>query len=117
MKAIIRRLRRLEEEKEERVVREQEEGPSPVELIRERRRRRAEASGEPIEERPCEWHVDDQNGSLSVADILRAGRMRAAALNARQGSLPVNQQRRSFPDRTARGSHLARSMTNLLKRK
>jgi hypothetical protein len=86
MKAIIRRLRRLEEV---RVVREQE-GPSPVELIRERRRRRAEASGEPFDERPCELHVDDQNGSLSVADILRAGRMRAAALNAHQGGIPVN---------------------------
>jgi hypothetical protein len=49
-------------------VREQE-GPSPVELIRERRWRRAEASGEPFEERPFELHVDDQNGSLSVADI------------------------------------------------
>jgi hypothetical protein len=86
MKAIIRRLRRLEEL---RVVREQE-GPSPVELIRERRRRRAEASGEPFEEWPCEYHVDDQNGALSVADILRAGRIRAAAPNASQGNLPVN---------------------------
>ena len=84
MKAIIRRLRRLEEV---RIVREQE-GPSPVELIRERRRRSAEASGEPFEERPCEWHADDQN--LSVADILRAGRMRATALNTSQGSIPVN---------------------------
>ena len=86
MKAIIRRLCRLEEV---RVVREQG-GPSPVELIRERRRRRAEASGEPLEERPCELNIDDQNGPLSVADILRAGRMRAAALNSRQGRLPVN---------------------------
>jgi hypothetical protein len=86
MKAIIRRLCRLEEV---RVVREQE-GPSPVELIRERRRRRAEASGEPFEERPRELNIDDQDGPLSVADILRAGRMRAAALNTGQGSLPVN---------------------------
>ena len=86
MKAIIRRLCRLEEV---RIVREQE-GPSPVDLIREHRRRRAEASGEPFEERPLELHVDDQNGALSVADILRAGRKRAAALNTSQGSLPVN---------------------------
>ena len=86
MKAIIRRLCRLEEV---RAVREQYEGPSPIDLIRERRRHRAEASGEPFEERPCELHLDDQNGPLSVADILRAGRIRAAALNA-QGSLPVN---------------------------
>jgi hypothetical protein len=77
MKAIIRRLCRLEEV---RVVREQE-GLSPVDLIRERRRRRAEASGEPFEERPFELHLDDQNGLLSVADILRAGRIRAAAPN------------------------------------
>ena len=75
MKAIIRRLRRLEEV---RVVREQEEGPSPAAVIRERRRRRAEANGEPFEERPYEWHVDDQNGPLTVADILRAGRRRNA---------------------------------------
>jgi hypothetical protein len=86
MKAIIKRLCRLEEV---RAVREQE-GPSPVDLIRERRRRRAEASGEPFEERPFELHLDDQNGPLTVADILRAGRIRAAALNARQGNLPVN---------------------------
>ena len=68
----------------------EQEGPSPVELIRERRRRRAEPSGEPFEERPFEWPIDDQNGPLTVADILRAGRMRAAALNAHRGSLPVN---------------------------
>ena len=84
MKAIIRRLCRLEEV---RVVREQE-GLSPVDLIRERRRRRAEASGEPFEERPFELHLDDQNGPLSVADILRAGRKRAAALS-HHGGLPV----------------------------
>ena len=75
MKAIIRRLRRLEEV---RVVREHEEGPNVVELIRERRRRRAEANGAPFEERPYEWHTDDQNGPLSVADILRMGRKHAA---------------------------------------
>jgi hypothetical protein len=74
---------------EVRVVREQE-GPSPVELIRERRRRRAEASGEPFEERSFELHLDDQNGPLSVAYILRAGRIRAAAMNTSQGRLPVN---------------------------
>jgi hypothetical protein len=86
MKAIIKRLCRLEEV---RVVREQG-GPSPVELIRERRRRRAEASGEPFEERPCELNIDDQDGPLSVADILRAGRKRAAALNTSQSGLSVN---------------------------
>jgi hypothetical protein len=75
MKAIIRRLCRLEEIT---IVHQQDEGPGPIDLIRERRRRRAEASGEPFEERPYEWHTDDQNGPLSVADILRMGRKHAA---------------------------------------
>ena len=73
MKAIIRRLCRLEEV---RVVREQE-GPSPVELMRERRRRRAEADGEPFEERPDEELTYDPN--VSVADILRKVWYRRAA--------------------------------------
>src|ERR1035438_2372022 len=46
MKAIIRRLRRLEEV---RGVHQQEEGPNLAELLRERRRCRAEANGEPFE--------------------------------------------------------------------
>ena len=73
MKAIITRLRRLEEV---RVVREQE-GPSPVELMRERRRRRAEADGEPFEEWPDEELTYDPN--VSVADILRKVWYRRAA--------------------------------------
>jgi hypothetical protein len=81
MKAIIRRLCRLEEV---RVVREQE-GPSPVELMRERRRRRAEADGEPFEEWPDEGPTYDQNGQLSVADILRKAWFRPAAA---QNELP-----------------------------
>ena len=75
MKAIIRRLCRLEEV---RVVREQE-GPSPVELMRERRRRRAEADGEPFEEWPDEELTYDPN--VSVADILRKVWFRRAAQN------------------------------------
>ena len=71
MKAIIRRLCRLEEV---RAVREQYEGPSPIDLIRERRRRRAEAIGEPFEERPYRRLTYDPNEALSVADILRMGR-------------------------------------------
>ncbi len=79
MKAIDRRLRWLEERL---APQENEEAGRLVALLRERRRRRAEASGEPFEERPCEWHVDDQNGPLSVADILRMGRRRAATQQA-----------------------------------
>src|SRR5260370_7916562 len=46
---------------------------SMAELVRARRRRRLEASGEPFELRPCERVTDDQNTPLSVADILRMG--------------------------------------------
>ena len=49
-----------------------------VTLLRERRRRRLEASGEPYESRPCERLTDDQNMPLSVADVLRMGRRRTA---------------------------------------
>ena len=54
-----------------------------AEVIRERCRRRAEASDEPFEESNYEWPLDDQNGTLSVADILRAGCRRAATQNER----------------------------------
>ena len=78
MKAIIRRLRRLEEAK---VVRQQEEGPSVADLLRERRRRRAEVNGEPFEERPFEGLSYDLSGDLSVADILRSRFRRAKVPN------------------------------------
>jgi len=73
MKAIDRRLRRLEESF---APQENEEDFRLVTLLRERRRRRLEASGEPFESRPCERFTDDQNRPLSVADILRSGRRR-----------------------------------------
>jgi hypothetical protein len=76
MKAINRRLRRLEESF---APQENEEVRSLVALLRERRRRRLEASGEPFELRPCEGFTDDQTRHLSVADILRMGRRRVAA--------------------------------------
>jgi hypothetical protein len=80
MKAIDRRLRRLQERF---APQENEEVRSLVTLLRERRRRRAEANGEPFDERPSEWHIDDQNGPLSIADILRSGRRRVTAPNER----------------------------------
>ena len=80
MKAIDRRLRRLEERF---APQENEEVGRLVELLRERRRRRAEASGEPFEVRPCEGLTDDQNRHLSIADILRSGRGCTAAHNER----------------------------------
>ena len=77
MKAIDRLLRRLEASL---APQENEEVRSLVTLLRERRRRRLEASGEPFEVRPCEV-IRDQDPPLSIADILRSGRRRVAALN------------------------------------
>ena len=78
MKAIDRRLRRLEESF---APQENEEVVHLVALIRERRRRRAEQAGELVEVRPRESLTDDQNRPLSIADILRSGRRRVAAPN------------------------------------
>ena len=69
MKAIDRRVRRLEESF---APQENEEVGRLVTLLRERRRRRLEASGEPYESRPCERLTDDQNRALSFADICGA---------------------------------------------
>ena len=74
MKAFDRRLRRLEESF---APQENEEVGRLVALLRERRRRRLEASGEPFEEGPCEV-THDQDRHLSVANVLRMGRRRVA---------------------------------------
>ena len=75
MKAIDRRLRRLQERF---APQENEEVRSLVTLLRERRRRRLEASGEPFEVRPCGRFTDDQDRPLSVAEVLRMERRRVA---------------------------------------
>jgi hypothetical protein len=75
MRTISRRLRRLEERF---TPQENEEVGRLVALLRERRRRRLEASGEPFETQPCEV-THDQYRHLSVADVLRMGRRRVAA--------------------------------------
>ena len=80
MKAIDRRLRRLQERF---APQEDEEVRSLVALLRERRRRRLEESGEPCELRPSERFTDDQTRHLSVADVLRMGRRRTAVPNER----------------------------------
>jgi hypothetical protein len=77
MKAIDWRLRRHQERL---APQENEEAGRLVALLRERRRRRAEASGEQFEERPCEGPTD-QNRPVSIADILRSGRRRIVAAN------------------------------------
>ena|SRR5579862_6275586 len=76
MKAIDRRLRRLQERL---APMENEEVGRLVALLRERRRRRAEQAGEFVEVRPRESLTDDQNRPVSIADILRSGRRRVAA--------------------------------------
>ena len=70
MRTISRRLRRLEERF---APQENEEVGRLVTLLRERRRRRLEASGEPFEVRPSERLTDEQTMHLSVADVLRSG--------------------------------------------
>ena len=77
MKAINRRLRRLETSL---ALQEIEEVGRLVALLRERRRRRLEVSGVPFESRPSERLTDDQTRHLSVADVLRIGRRRTGAL-------------------------------------
>ena len=77
MRAIDRRLRRLQDRF---APEENEEVRRLVELLRERRRRRAEQAGEPLEVWRCEALTDDLNRPLSIADILRSGRRRVASL-------------------------------------
>jgi hypothetical protein len=71
MKTISRRLHKLEKRF---APQENEDVRSLVALLWARRRRRAEACGEPFEVRPSEIPTDDQNRPLSIADILRRGR-------------------------------------------
>ena len=75
MRTISRRLRTLEASF---APEKNQEGLSLAQLIRARRRRRLESSGEPFEVRQCEV-IHDQDLPLSVADILRSGRRRVAA--------------------------------------
>jgi hypothetical protein len=82
MKAIDGRLRRLQEIFAPEV---REEDFRVVNLLRERRRRRLEASGEPFESGPSERLTDEQTMHLSVADVLRIGRRRVTALERQPG--------------------------------
>src|SRR5258708_240081 len=79
MKAIITRLRRLEE----RVANHQTGGPSRVDVLRERRRRRLEASGLPYVERPREPLVFEHGRCATCAEVLRAARARRHAESLR----------------------------------
>jgi hypothetical protein len=70
MKAIFKRLCRLED----RVASPGFQGPSPAEVLFERRRRRLEASGLPFEDRPPESFLCPHG--KSIADVLRNRRTR-----------------------------------------
>jgi rubrerythrin len=69
MKAIDRRLRRLQERL---APQENEEVGRLVELLRERRRRRAEASGESFDDPSLESLDGTRRTPQSIAEILRA---------------------------------------------
>jgi hypothetical protein len=75
MKTIARRLRLLEN----RVASHEIGGPSPVEVLRERRRRRLEASGLPYEERAPESILYELGRRPTCAEVLRSARTRRCA--------------------------------------
>ena len=80
MKAIDRRLRRLQERF---APEENEEVRRLVALLRERRRRRAEAGGETFDDPALESFDRTQRAPQSIAEILRTGRRSLAAANER----------------------------------
>ena len=77
MKAIDRRLRRLEESF---ALQENEEVGRLVTLLRGRRRRRLEASGEPSDDPPLESLDGTRRVPQSIAEIWRNGRRCVASL-------------------------------------
>ena len=78
MKALKRRIRRLEQRLAPQPA---SKGPSPVDILRERRRRRLEAAGQPIEE-PAPMSIPVGPGRpRTVVEILRYGRQLAYERN------------------------------------
>jgi hypothetical protein len=73
MRAIHRRIRRLEEKWAPEPV---SRGPTPADIVRERRRRRLEAEGQPFEEPTPVQLTDGAGRPLSIVDILRQGLQR-----------------------------------------
>ena len=68
MKPIVRRLRKLEDRFAPRI---NEKGHRLVEVILERRRRRAEAVGEPYQDAPQKTLFDGNNRPRSLDEVLR----------------------------------------------
>ena len=79
MKTIMRRLCRLEEK----VATHEIGGPSPAEVLRERRRRRFEASGLPYEERAPDPTLYEHGRRPTCAEILRGAHARRHAESVR----------------------------------
>jgi hypothetical protein len=78
MKSIERRIRRLEHRFD---PPENEAAQKAVALLRDRRRRRLETSGQPFEKGPPARLTNDRGWPLAVSEILQAGRIRARERN------------------------------------
>ena len=81
MKIIDRRIRKLKET----VANHEIGGPSPAEVVRERRRRRLEASGLPFEERPPAPLLHAHRRRPTIAEVMRSARTRRLAEAASAG--------------------------------
>ena len=86
MKAVIRRLHQLERRLAPQTVAESPLSQSLAAVIRERRRRRCEASGEPFEEMPPLCVPLTPGKRLSIAETLRRGRLRPNQQNPNANS-------------------------------
>ena len=86
MKAVIRRLHQLEGRLAPKVEARASLSLSLATLIRERRRRRCEARGEPFEEMPPPCVPLPPGKRLSIAETLRMGRLRANRQNEHANS-------------------------------
>jgi hypothetical protein len=73
MKELKRRIRRLEQRLAPQPA---SKGPSAVDILRERRRRRLEAAGQPIEEPAPAQLAGGSDRPRSVVEILRQARNR-----------------------------------------
>ena len=76
MKIIDRRIRKLEET----VANHEIGGPSPAEVVRERRRRRLEASELPFEEGPPAPLIHAHRRRPTLAEVMRSARTRRLAV-------------------------------------
>jgi hypothetical protein len=79
MKAVIRRLHRLERRLAPHATAESDQSLRVAIMIRERRRHRLEANGEPFEELPLQPVPHMSGRHLTIAETLRLGRQRLRA--------------------------------------